>query len=457
MADLQERPLKRRRFFSEKDSSEWKATNLPPATRQIRSGSTSTQTSPSINAHGSSEEIRETSSDSEVVDDAIHSSAVEPDRYDGSSAFDESLFEAFTGAKLNAEMLSRIRLAADDDVQRAVNMYLDGSYKSLGPSPKKATNLAHITGRSGGFKQPRFRGGDGDSERGVPRSVQKPPVVPRPVRSPSPRTLLQSMPPDRYIGSFGVAAWATRSGAGLLKHEEAVSIERQAIEPKKPAKVRVGSSNQHHDIIVRITNSQGSEVGRLPKESAHWVSTLIDQKLCTFKGKCVYAPDRLRTNDTFYIQIHASLLHSAFATGQLIPTETNRTTGIFEAKESDEERKLRIRQFAMVKLFDEVNLNPCQSSATTAKHKRQGLLQVADSADQNPTTPPPVSIHEANTTNEDEEDPPEEGKELEQDQLDSLYRKAQSFDFDSPEAEPAPSFRYGSSTVPEAGTALDDE
>ncbi|KAL2155783.1 hypothetical protein VTH82DRAFT_525 [Thermothelomyces myriococcoides] len=34
----------------------------------------------------------------------------------------------------------------------------------------------------------------------------------------------------------------------------------------------------------------------------------------------------------------------------------------------------------------------------------------------------------------------EDGQELEQDQLDALYRKAQSFDFDTPEAEPAESF-----------------
>ena len=34
----------------------------------------------------------------------------------------------------------------------------------------------------------------------------------------------------------------------------------------------------------------------------------------------------------------------------------------------------------------------------------------------------------------------EEGEELEQDQLDTLYKKAQSFDFDTPEAEPASTF-----------------
>ncbi len=37
-------------------------------------------------------------------------------------------------------------------------------------------------------------------------------------------------------------------------------------------------------------------------------------------------------------------------------------------------------------------------------------------------------------------DDAEEGEELEQDQLDALYRKAQSFDFNTPEAEPADTF-----------------
>lgn len=433
MNETEERPSKRRRFFSENEPSSLKSTEPPPPAEQLRSGSTSSHTTTSTKTSNGSRDAIGIDSDNEDGDAALHSSAAQPENSSPSNGFDLDLFEAFTGAKLSEENICRIRVAADNDVQRAVNMYLDGSYKSLGPVPRKAMILPHMAGRPESDKQqPQRPSSSHQPDAGTARDLKT-------TRSPSPRTIVRSMPDVRYIGSFGVAAWATRSGTGLVKHSESVAIERQATEPKK-SKARIGHANQSHDIIVRVTNSQGSEVGRLPKESAHWVSTLMDQKLCSFTGTCVYAPDRLRTNDTFFIQVRASLLHSAFATNQLLPMETNRTTGIFEEKESNDERNLRIRQFALVKLFDEVNLNPTQSNATTAKHKRQGLLQVAEAADQQQATQAPRPTPSDNPPGEEKEDPPDEGKELEQDQLDSLYKKAQSFDFGSPEAEPPQSF-----------------
>lgn len=200
---------------------------------------------------------------------------------------------------------------------------------------------------------------------------------------------------------------------------------------------------KRQDTIVRFTNTRGEEVGRLETETATWIAALMDQKLCTLSGTCVYAPDRLRTNDTIYLQIVCSFLKSAFREGNLIkPVENNRQTGIFEARETQEERNLHLRQVALVKLFDEIKLEPSKSNATTAKHKREGLLRAAEAAEQYAqkaaTKPKPSENSASSPPSEDEEE--EEGKELQEDQLDTLYEKAQSFDFDTPEYRPADTF-----------------
>jgi DNA repair protein RAD5 len=255
------------------------------------------------------------------------------------------------------------------------------------------------------------------------------------------------MPEKRYLGAFGVTAWATKSGSGLLSYGEKVGIERTkpttlSAKIGRGAKVIRSIANKRQDVVVRFTNSKGEEVGRLENETAAWISTLLDQKICSFEGLCVFAPEKIRTNDTVYLQLRCFLLMAAFEVGRLIKQhDTNRESVWFESKESNEERDLRLRQVAMVKLFDEINLQPSRVNAQTEKHKRQGLLQAAEVAEQNEQQ---RSTQAAKSSDNGGSSPPseesEEGEELEQDQLDALYKKAQSFDFNTPEAEPAETF-----------------
>lgn len=249
--------------------------------------------------------------------------------------------------------------------------------------------------------------------------------------------ILRDMPPKRYIGSFGVVGWATTSGTGLLKHDEKVAIERFKIVPK--GKKRVVSLKKQ-DVVVRFTNQKGQEVGRLENDSAAWVSALIDQKVCSFEGSCVYVPDRIRTSDTIYLQLHVFFLRSAFDKRKFTKPEDNREVSIFEEKESSDERDLRMRQVGLVKLFESINLHPSRQNENTEKHKRQGLLQAAESAEKKEEKPKANNGTPAGDATTPSGEETEEGTELEQDQLDSLYKKAQSFDFNTPTMEPADTF-----------------
>ncbi|RPB29797.1 hypothetical protein L211DRAFT_43313 [Terfezia boudieri ATCC MYA-4762] len=253
----------------------------------------------------------------------------------------------------------------------------------------------------------------------------------------------------RFIGVFGVEGWATRSGTKLLAFGESVKIERQRMQLSISAKGKgksksgatIASRRKTLDIVVRFTNSRGDEVGRLAQDKAAFISTLLDQKVCAFEGTCFYAPEHIRTNDTIHLQLRCFILSSAFDGRKLRLANDNRITDLFSAAETEDEKALRLRQIALVKIFEEVNLQPNRTNEITEKHKRTGLPQVAEMAEalDNVKEGSRVPGKDATTSNtEDAED--NEGKELEQDQLDALYRKAQAFDWYSPEAEPADTF-----------------
>jgi DNA repair protein RAD5 len=234
----------------------------------------------------------------------------------------------------------------------------------------------------------------------------------------------------------------------MLRHNETIGIERVKKQPKlNKAKKVVNLKNQ--DSLVRFTNEKGEEVGRLENDSAAWIAPLMDQKVCTFEGTVVYTPDRIRTGDTVYLQLRGYLLRSAFDKRKFTKPEDNREVSLFEEKETSDERDLRMRQIGMVKLFEQINLHPTRENETTEKHKRQGLLRAAESEEKKEKKPKVEGGTQAKVQNGTQVDPtssppneePEEGEELEQDQLDSLYKKAQSFDFNTPTLQPADTFR----------------
>jgi DNA repair protein RAD5 len=234
----------------------------------------------------------------------------------------------------------------------------------------------------------------------------------------------------------------------MLRHNETIGIERMKKQPKlNKAKKVVNLKNQ--DSLVRFTNEKGEEVGRLENDSAAWIAPLMDQKVCTFEGTVVYTPDRIRTGDTVYLQLRGYLLRSAFDKRKFTKPEDNREVSLFEEKETSDERDLRMRQIGMVKLFEQINLHPTRENETTEKHKRQGLLRAAESEEKKEKKPKVEGGAQAKIQSGTQVDPTssppneeaEEGEELEQDQLDSLYKKAQSFDFNTPTLQPADTFR----------------
>lgn len=411
-----ERPHKKRRFFTE-DSSPVQVRTKQPSPRQ--------HTPPP-----------EADSNEQAQDETEETT--NPETTDG---FDVGMLQAVVG-ELSESTLRKLKDVSGNNVERgrlatitilwilliflAINLYLDGSWNSA-PVQQTAPIFQSRPQTQPTILNTLMRTESEISATSTPGSGTSTP------------TILREMPSKRYIGSFGVVGWATKSGTGILKHNERIGIERVKKSPKlNKAKKVVALKNQ--DVLVRFTNQKGEEVGRLENDSAAWIAPLIDQKVCTFEGTVVYTPDRIRTGDTVYLQLRGYFLRSAFDKRKFTKPADNREVSIFEEKETSDERDLRMRQIGMVKFFEQINMHPTRQNETTEKHKRQGLLQAAESAEKEkkPKT-------ENGTQAEPGSSPPaeeaEEGKELEQDQLDSLYKKAQSFDFNTPTLDPANTFR----------------
>lgn len=318
MADLDNRPHKKRRFFVDDSPSQ----------------------DPSLTAESSLPDEINDQPDTPSVKRQQSSHAEDQDK---ENAFDSEAFKAFTGADPPAETLLSLQKTFGKDLERAINAYFDGSWKNVPAPPSSSRTPLASTYRASPATNRK------SSVPATPRTNGSPLDSSAPAPTP---IALKSTPSKRYIGALGVAGWTTRSGTGLLKPDDVIKIERQkqAVQQKAGRGGKVKQVvRRTQDMIVRFTNARGDEIGRLEKETAVWISALLDQKLCTFEGHCIFAPDRIRTNDTVYLQLRCYLLRSAFEAGNFIkPSENNRETGIFEAKESSDERDLRLRQVALV-------------------------------------------------------------------------------------------------------------
>ncbi|KFA77491.1 hypothetical protein S40288_04268 [Stachybotrys chartarum IBT 40288] len=419
----QEPPVKRRRFFKDTDEASSDPVALSP--RDDNSPLPPKrffQDEVEVKEEGKERAVLADRSHNGIRDQRAAAPLAQPQHESSALAFDQDTFEAFVGDKVKADVLRIIREKCGDNLERAVNMYLDGTYK------KFMKTIANV---------PRAKSSSTPPSRIEADSAANSLSVSR-----------QKIPASRYIGAFGVEGWATRSATNVLKHGDVVKIERQRAHYALPVKSKgKGSGNtpgrgfsaaaKRQDVMVRFTNQQGTEIGRLEQESANWVSTLIDQKVCTFEGTCVFAPERLRTNDTVFIQLRCYLLNSAFA-ARGFQLADDRSTTFYEQTETSDEKALRLRQIALVRLLQEVNIQPLRANAA-AKDGRKGILQAAElEEEKQKDQKKPAQNGKDETSSPPSDD--EEGKELEQDQLDALYKKAQTFDFNTPEAEPADTF-----------------
>jgi DNA repair protein RAD5 len=184
-------------------------------------------------------------------------------------------------------------------------------------------------------------------------------------------------------------------------------------------------------MLVRFSTTSGREIGRLPQETAQFVSTLIDQGIATFDGTCIFAPERIRTGDNILLQLRCYLLPHIFKP----MTSTQDRPSAWEIPETEEEKALKLRRIGLLHLFNAVGMQPSQTNQMTraTANARDQLIMAA-------TIPEPVAKPMTRTSSQSERSDEEE--EVAEDTLNTLYKKAQMYDPDMPTMEPPGTFKF---------------
>jgi DNA repair protein RAD5 len=184
------------------------------------------------------------------------------------------------------------------------------------------------------------------------------------------------------------------------------------------------------------------------------MSRVIDNEAARFVGIVVDCPDSLTVGCDILLEIRAYILRSAFtlsqANGQMSFSSRSReevasSAWGAETTETEEEKKIRQRKSSLLRLFRACTLRASKTSSILKKSRDEVEMEPTSSPVR--TTPingnSPAPVQNGNSkSNSRDGTPPEadDGTEITENQLDSVYNRAQMNDMSLPEVEPSPDF-----------------
>ncbi|KZT30927.1 hypothetical protein NEOLEDRAFT_1153350 [Neolentinus lepideus HHB14362 ss-1] len=278
-----------------------------------------------------------------------------------------------------------------------------------------------------------------------------------------------------YLGTFMVGnAWSTVRGKGYIKPGDEICVERDvpdepeakpsALKSKGKGKASEAKGKQKqlsiatllkvqqpkvkkkcNGSVVRLTNKRGFEFGRLPQDVASWVSTLLDMDIVDFRGSTMIdCPASLHSGADLIVSLSVYIRASAFRVPSTCLMETPKVM-FNEGQESQDEQSLRERKSALLRLFDVVGLRPRRRNAGCRNGKNveatlrdSDLKQMSQRRGGIARASKPTKIEVVGDGEEIEVEGDEE--ELSEDQLNTIYNRAQKNDQTMQQMEPAETF-----------------
>ncbi|KAG5643141.1 hypothetical protein DXG03_001531 [Asterophora parasitica] len=302
--------------------------------------------------------------------------------------------------------------------------------------------------------------------------------------SPLPAASTPDFPPT-YLGEVLVPnAWSNVSGKGYIKRNEPIKIHRDDQEEVKPGptkqsaaaqgKKKAGSGKKQMslmtmlkpqpsrakkkvkgDTIVRILNARGTgassvhanllnstdpkntEFGRLPTDVSWWVSKLLDLGIVEFRGTMTDCPDRLTTGVSLFVTLHVYILASAFKPPTIANSDEGPNVMFNEGQETLDEKTLRERKDAVLRLFDVIGLKPQAGANFRAPKDEERIQEEALKR---------LAKHKSKMVTEivgdDEEIEVDDAEDLSKNDIDAIYKRAQHNDRVMGTMEPADTFTF---------------
>ncbi|EGW33587.1 uncharacterized protein SPAPADRAFT_71410 [Spathaspora passalidarum NRRL Y-27907] len=196
---------------------------------------------------------------------------------------------------------------------------------------------------------------------------------------------------DRYIGSIDVQAWATRPTFSPLKYAEKLSLKR--LIPK--------NSSMKSSSIIRLSTIDhygGREIARIPEDLTRIFSPLIDLDIARFEVSVLEGTKRrLSTADSFLIQIDVFLKNTGFIKNldalevkidnlskhKNAASKAAKSSNFHATSETDGEAALRLRQYALSRLFDRLRIKPLRLNDDDEEEENSDEPISLDSDDEN--------------------------------------------------------------------------
>ncbi|KAH0591247.1 hypothetical protein H2248_001339 [Termitomyces sp. 'cryptogamus'] len=289
---------------------------------------------------------------------------------------------------------------------------------------------------------------------------QGPPLKKRRLSTPPSATPPKFLP--AYMGEILVPnAWSNVSGKGYIKINDPVKIHRDGQEEPKagPSKSNSAQGKKSDgkkqmslkamlkpqssktkkkvkgDTIVRLLNGKGTEFGRLPADVSWWVSKLLDLGIIEFRGTMTDCPETLTTGVSLFVTLQVYILESAFKPSTILNADDEPTVIFSEGQETLDEKTLRERKEAVLKLFDVIGLKP-EAGANVrlpydaAKIHEEALHRLAKHKSKKVTE----------IVGDDEEIEVDDAEDLSKNDLDAIYKRAQNNDRTLGTMEPSETF-----------------
>ncbi|KAG0266325.1 DNA helicase rad5 [Actinomortierella ambigua] len=249
----------------------------------------------------------------------------------------------------------------------------------------------------------------------------------------------------KYIGELTVTGYAL---AAMVKVSVGDPIRIERARPQSSSSGRSkksGGGQSKENNVVRFTNKDGYEIGRLPVDVARWVSKLMDFELAQFRGTIIYAPSILKTGTEVIFTMRCYLTAKAFLSlDKSNLSQVKQQQGVImgrDSVETAEELSLKNRKFAVNTMFRDLALKPSATNATVGPREHDNDL-LAEAEPGSPSSSSPSVAKQDGQEGSKDGGEEEEEKQVSDSELDVLYEKAQQHGREFAPIEPPSTMTY---------------
>ncbi|KAG6874399.1 hypothetical protein C0995_015135 [Termitomyces sp. Mi166 len=284
------------------------------------------------------------------------------------------------------------------------------------------------------------------SESPVPQAQisfkKEPPLKKRRLSSPPPSTTSPKFPPT-YLGEVLVPnAWSNVSGKGYIKINEPVKLHRDVPEePKAGPSKSNGAQGKKGDgkkqmSLKAMLKPQPSKAKK--KIKGDTIVRLMNGKgtgIVEFRGTMTDCPEKLTTGVSLFVTLQVYILESAFKPPTISNVDDEPIVMFNEGQETLDEKTLRERKEAILRLFDVIGLKPeaganVRSPHDAAKIHEEALNRLAKRKSK--------KVKEIVGDNEEIE--VDDAEDLSKNDIDAIYKRAQDNDRTLGMMEPSETF-----------------